>query len=115
MFYRRTCCRRSLCRNRRAEDSRQRRSAVKFKRGSRASRDHLLHKPGLKLGFHFFEVAAGEDGNETVDFFDTLVPPLELEQKCGEFVVESLVDEFGGVPCHDGIGRDVAGYDRTCR
>lgn len=115
MFYRRTCCRRSLCRNHRAEDFRQRRSAVKFKRGSRASRDYLLHKPGLKLGFHFFEVVAGEDGNEIVDFFDTLVPPLELEQKCGEFVVESLVDEFGGVPCHDGIGRDVACYDRICR
>ena len=114
MFYRRTCCRRSLCRNRRAEDSRQRRSAVKFKRGSRASRDLHLHKPGLELGFHFFDVAAGEDGNETIDFVNTLVPPLELEQQCGEFVVEPLADEFGGVPCHDGIGRDVACYDRIC-
>ena len=77
-------------------------------------RDLHLHKPGLKLGFHFFEVAASEDGDETVDFVDTLVPPLELEQQCGEFVVESLADEFGGVPCHDGIGRDIARYDRIC-
>ena len=77
-------------------------------------RDLHLHKPGLELGFHFFEVAAGENGNETVDFVDGLVPPLEPEQQCGEFVVESLADEFGGVPCHDGIGRDVACYDRIC-
>lgn len=77
-------------------------------------RDFHLHKPGLELSFHFFEVTAGEDGNETIDFVDTLVPPLELEQQCGEFVVELLADEFGGVPCHDGVGRDVACYDRIC-
>ena len=77
-------------------------------------RDFHLHKPGLELSFHFFEVTAGEDGNETIDFVDGLVPPLELEQQCGEFVIESLADEFGGVTCHDGIGRDVACYDRIC-
>ena len=69
-----------------------------------------MHK-GADFFFHGAQVAAGEDGDEGVDFLGGFVPPFPFKQQGGQLVVKAPADFACGIAGGDGVGRDMAAND----